>query len=142
MKSGDDSIENVERSISSEQESRTKNIDKETDLCEEKVLSESYGRSVEEDNNVTDDNDRVNSWLQLYGKLFMRQQCSEQEQCNGLLRKSNVEFEEPNLMKAKKSKLKNEFKNYFDTPIDSLIAFLPYSFWDNHLKETNWMALG
>ena len=53
---------------------------------------------------------------------------------------SNIELQEPDLMKTKKSKLKSEFKNYFDTPIDSLIAFLPYSFWENHLKETNQMA--
>ncbi len=46
------------------------------------------------------------------------------------------ELEAPNLMKTKKSKLKNEFKNYFHPPIDSFIKFLPYFFWENHLKES------
>ena len=45
-------------------------------------------------------------------------------------------------MSIKKSIFKNEFKNYVDTPIDSLIAFLPYSFWEIHLKKNNWMTNG
>ena len=49
----------------------------------------------------------------------------------------NIELEETNLMKTKKTKLKSKFNNYFDTPIDSLITFLPYLFWQNHLKEIN-----
>ena len=67
----------------------------------------------------------------------MKEQRPEKEQISGFLWESNIELEEPNLMKRKKSKLKSEFKNYFDTPIDSLIAFLPHLFWENHLEETN-----
>ena len=92
------------------------------------MLSESDESSVEDDK-INEAEDRVNSRFQSYGKLFMRQQCSEQEQINSVLWESSLELEEPKLMKTKKSKLKNEFKNYFDISIDSLVAFLPYSFW-------------
>lgn len=53
----------MENSISSEGENCTKNIDKETDLCEEKMLSESDERSDKEDDNVNKVKDKVNSWI-------------------------------------------------------------------------------
>jgi len=105
-------------------------------LFEKNIINDSDVSSNEGDN-VHEVENHVNSRLQLYGRLFMKPQRPEQEQINGLLWESNIEVEEPNLMKTKKSKFKNEFKNYFDTSIDSLLAFLPFSFWRNHLKETN-----
>ena len=37
-----------------------------------------------------------------------------------------------------KTKIKEEFvTTKFKTPLDSLLAFLPLSFWKFHLKETN-----
>ena len=130
-----------EDSTNYEVQNSTDDIDEGTDLVEEKMTSDSDESSEEEeDNNVVEAEDKVYSRIQLYGKLFMKEQRPEQEQISGLLWESNIELEEPNLMKTKKSKLKSEFKNYFDTPIDSLIAFLPYSFWQNHLKATNQMA--
>ena len=116
-------------------------INEGADLFEKDMTTKSDESSEEEeDDDVFEAEDKVNSRLQLYGKLFMKEQRPEQEEISGLLWESNIELEEPNLMKRKKSKLKSEFKNYFYTPIDSLLAFLPYSFWENHLKETNRMA--
>ena len=61
----------------------------------------------EEDDNVVKAEDKVNSRLQLYGKLFMKEQRPEQEEISGLLWESNIELGEPNLMKRKKSRLKS-----------------------------------
>ena len=74
-------------------------------------------KSSEEDNNVHKAKDEVNSCIQLYGKLSMRQQCAEQEKISSLLWERNIKLEESNLMKTKKRKSKSEFKNYFDTPL-------------------------
>ena len=92
-------------------------------------MSNSDENSEGEDNNFVEAKDKVYSHIQLYSKLFMKEQHPEQEQISCLLWESNIELEELNLMNTKRSKLKSKFKNNFDTPINSLTVFLPYSFW-------------
>ena len=100
---------NAEDYINYDIQNSTSDIDKGADLFEEKMLSNLDESSEEKDNNVVEAEDKVYSHIQLYGKVFMKEQHPEQEQISSLFWESNIELEQPNLVNTKRSKLNSEF---------------------------------